>query len=264
MRIIVNLILSCCCFLAISFTIHAESWRGITPLRSTKTDVERLLGKPTETTDKLLTYRLPSESVFIYLITTETKSADLKRLRLGTVDSIQVMPRDTVYLSDLGLDEKKIVFTKGSKPEYAGFVGYIDQDAGLIVQMVGRRVDIIFYFANTKDRMRCPSCAIDPQTIANIPICVLCPTVAVTCRDSAEAGVAITFTGLVAGSGSEPTYHWTVNAGTITKGQGTSSIEVDTKNLAGKTITATVEVGGMDPACSRKASCDTPILPKQN
>ena len=60
------------------------------------------------------------------------------------------------------------------------------------------------------------------------------------------------------------TYHWTVSAGTTVKGQGTSSIEVHTSNLAGKTVTATVEVGGMDPACSKTASCSTPVTARKN
>ena len=58
------------------------------------------------------------------------------------------------------------------------------------------------------------------------------------------------------------TYNWTVSAGTITSGQGTSSITVDTKGTGGQTITATVEVGGVDPTCNRTASCSTPVKPK--
>jgi hypothetical protein len=56
-----------------------------------------------------------------------------------------------------------------------------------------------------------------------------------------------------------PTYSWTVSAGTITSGQGTDSITVDTANTGGQTITATVELGGLDPSCGRTASCSTPI-----
>jgi len=55
------------------------------------------------------------------------------------------------------------------------------------------------------------------------------------------------------------TYNWSVSAGTISSGQGTSSITVDTAGLGGQTVTATVEVGGLDPACSRTASCSTSV-----
>jgi hypothetical protein len=253
-------LISCCLFL-IAFAVRAESWRGIVPLWSTKTDVVRLLGEPSEATDKLLSYRFPSETVFISLITNDTPSANLKILRPGTVDNIQVMPKNTLYVADLGLDEKRIGFIKGSKPEYAGLQGYVDEDAGLIVKTSGREIEIIFYFANAKDRERCPRCAVDPQSIADVPICKLCPTIAVACPDQREAGNKIVFTASVTigTSTTEPTFKWTVDEGTILDGQGTSAITVYVTKLHGKTITATVEVGGIDPACSKTASCTTKI-----
>jgi hypothetical protein len=58
------------------------------------------------------------------------------------------------------------------------------------------------------------------------------------------------------------TYNWTVSAGTITAGQGTPSITVSAAGLAGQTITATVEIGGVDPTCNRTASCSTPVKPR--
>src|SRR5205823_13125607 len=60
-----------------------------------------------------------------------------------------------------------------------------------------------------------------------------------------------------------PTYNWTVSAGTITSGQGTTSITVDTKGLGGQTVTATVEVGGVEPTCTnRTASCSSRVRPR--
>jgi hypothetical protein len=55
------------------------------------------------------------------------------------------------------------------------------------------------------------------------------------------------------------TYNWTVSAGTITSGQGTRSITISTAGVAGGTITATVDVGGVDPSCNHTASCTFPI-----
>src|SRR5204862_5517989 len=49
------------------------------------------------------------------------------------------------------------------------------------------------------------------------------------------------------------------SAGTITSGQGTSSITVNAS--AGQTITATVDLGGLDPNCPKTASCTTSIKP---
>jgi hypothetical protein len=87
---------------------------------------------------------------------------------------------------------------------------------------------------------------------------VTCPTVSVSCPDAVDQGSSITYNASVS-SGGNVTYNWSVSAGTITGGQGTSSITVDTAGLGGQTVTATVDVGGIDPACSRTASCSTQV-----
>jgi len=60
----------------------------------------------------------------------------------------------------------------------------------------------------------------------------------------------------------QPTYNWSVSAGTITNGQGTTTITVDTAGLGSSTVTATVSLGGADPACTgTTASCSTAVKP---
>ena len=86
-----------------------------------------------------------------------------------------------------------------------------------------------------------------------------CPAISVTCPADVDQGTPITFSAAGAGN-MNVTYNWSVSAGTITGGQGTSSITVDTNELGGQTVTATVELGGLDPVCSRTASCTTGII----
>jgi hypothetical protein len=88
-----------------------------------------------------------------------------------------------------------------------------------------------------------------------------CPNVAVSCPADVAQGSPITFSATVTGGASSvtPTYNWSVSAGTITSGQGTSSITVDTADLGGQTVTATVEIGGYPPACAKTASCSTQV-----
>jgi hypothetical protein len=91
---------------------------------------------------------------------------------------------------------------------------------------------------------------------------LVCPTLTMSCSDeSVVAGALITFTAnLRQGTPAvSPTYNWTVSAGTITSGQGATTITVDTSGLAGQTVTATVELGGVDPSCERTKSWSTPI-----
>lgn len=77
---------------------------------------------------------------------------------------------------------------------------------------------------------------------------------------------SMTFTANVnGGSQDSPTFNWTVDKGTITSGQGTSSITVATNaDLAGQTITATVNVGGLCENCSpNSASSSGEVQPKE-
>lgn len=86
----------------------------------------------------------------------------------------------------------------------------------------------------------------------------VCPTVNVSCPDVTADGQPITFAANVGStSGITPTYNWTVSAGRITSGQGTSSITVDTTGLAGQTVRADLDLGGYGMRCP--ASCATSI-----
>jgi hypothetical protein len=99
-------------------------------------------------------------------------------------------------------------------------------------------------------------------TVAECTGCVPpCPTVAVSCPDAVDEGSPITFSASVTGGATNvtATYNWSVSAGTISSGQGTSTITVDTAGLGGQTVTATLEVGGYPPACGRTASCSTQV-----
>jgi hypothetical protein len=108
--------------------------------------------------------------------------------------------------------------------------------------------------AATVSVAECSDCRVPPPP---------CPTVTVSCPDAVDVGQAVTFTASVTGGpeGFAPTYNWSVSAGTITSGQGTSSITVDTAGLGGQTVTATVSLGGADPSCSTTNSCSTQVRP---
>ncbi|MFN2415413.1 MAG: PKD domain-containing protein, partial [Pyrinomonadaceae bacterium] len=87
-----------------------------------------------------------------------------------------------------------------------------------------------------------------------------CPTVDVSCpSDPVRPGTPITFTVKVSGGGYvTPTFNWTVSAGTISSGQGTSSITVDTSGLPNNSsLTGTVDVSGYDRSCESSDSCTT-------
>jgi hypothetical protein len=89
-----------------------------------------------------------------------------------------------------------------------------------------------------------------------------CPTVSVSCPSEIDANQPITFTASVTGGaeGATFTYNWSVSAGTISSGQGTSTITVDTTGVSGQGVTASVTIGGADPSCTgTTASCTTNV-----
>jgi len=71
-------------------------------------------------------------------------------------------------------------------------------------------------------------------------------------------GQPVTFTAQLAGAA--PAFNWTVSAGTISSGQGTASIMVETKGLSGVTVTAAVEVPGSAGPCASRSVFRTRIL----
>lgn len=79
-----------------------------------------------------------------------------------------------------------------------------------------------------------------------------CPKTTVKSPDSVHKGEMLKFTAEVKGGDEQvtPTFNWTVSAGAIESGQGTSTIQVSTKDLeADSTVTATVELGGYSRDC---------------
>ena len=86
-----------------------------------------------------------------------------------------------------------------------------------------------------------------------------CPNVSIYCPDVVQTGAPVTFTANISGGtpGITPVYNWKVSAGTITSGQGTSSITVDTAGLGGQPVTASLEVEGYNLEC--RASCQSSV-----
>ena len=85
-----------------------------------------------------------------------------------------------------------------------------------------------------------------------------CPTVTVSCPSEAVSKQPLTFEATVSGgyTDSTVTYKWSLSAGKIISGQGTSKVKVDVSDLTGQSLTGTVTVGGFNPKCSLNvASC---------
>lgn len=104
--------------------------------------------------------------------------------------------------------------------------------------------------------------SLSPQERPTPPLERLCPTLTVNAPDNVNESSSFFFTANVAGGDPNvtPNYNWSISAGTISKGQGTSTIEVTTNGLGTQTITATVEIGGFSGTCAKSNSASTYIV----
>jgi hypothetical protein len=94
----------------------------------------------------------------------------------------------------------------------------------------------------------------------------VCPAIEISCPTDVAIDQPITFTSRYSGgipANVTPVYNWTVSAGTIISGQGTDTIKVDTRGLAGQTVRASLSMGGYNLECSAECAVAVP-LPKLN
>ena len=92
----------------------------------------------------------------------------------------------------------------------------------------------------------------------------VCPAIEIICPTTIAIDQPLTFSSRATGgvpANINPGYNWTVSAGTIISGQGTDTIKVDTKGLAGQTVRATLSMGGYTLECSADCAVTIP-LPK--
>lgn len=90
-----------------------------------------------------------------------------------------------------------------------------------------------------------------------------CATVDLDGPSEAEPGTQVVFKIRITGPihTTRPDFNWTVSAGTITTGQGTQEITVDTVGLGGQEITVTAELSGAPPGCKASFSRTTQVKP---
>ncbi len=88
-----------------------------------------------------------------------------------------------------------------------------------------------------------------------------CGIVEVNGPAQVEAGEAVVFVVKTTSMlhTTSPRFNWTVSAGTITSGQGTASISVDSTGLGGAELIATAELVGAPPGCRASASATTKV-----
>ena len=128
---------------------RAEEWRGIVPLKSTRADVERLLGKP----NNLGRYQFKNERTYIHYATGSCNISDRCECFVpeDMVIEIYVQLEVELRFSSLNLDKAK--FTKTIYPEDPNLAVYSNDEAGIIYAVSERDDDVttIQYLPSAKD-----------------------------------------------------------------------------------------------------------------
>lgn len=156
-----KILLLCLCALILSGygPAEAKDWRGITPLHSTRADVEQLLGAPTDPSkEHSSVYKLEKETVLIFYASGPPCGDDTFsgwQVPRGTVVSITVSPTTKVRLSDLQIDLSK--YKKTVDFHRRDNISYVNEEEGESVNVFLDEVTYFTFFPAAKYKHhRCP------------------------------------------------------------------------------------------------------------
>ena len=140
---------------------QSNSWRGLTPLRSTCEDVKKVLG--IENCSPRTNYKIVELEVTIEFATGNCDKAPQSwRVSKDTVFAIILSPRIPMVPSQLGLDLSK--YKKRNDGEIVGIEHYTSEKDGVSVDMYAGVIQHVFlYPRKADDALRCSQ----PQQVAN-------------------------------------------------------------------------------------------------
>ena len=135
-------------FLIILFALvqmpSTTDWRGLSPLRSTRMDVERTLGPPDQNIDnKHLTYYFPDVVVYFYFDSNPKCSQKLPHTSWNVtpeiVTGIDVNLRHPPLVEETGIDLSKFKKIKGDFDLVDRYI-YLNEDNGFAIEVGGKYV----------------------------------------------------------------------------------------------------------------------------
>lgn len=144
---------------AIPFPIP-PNWKGLVPLKSTRSDVEKLFGSSRRSVPGPVIYENDSERVDVVYARNrcELWSGDWN-VPVDTVIQLEVTPVKTILLEDLSFDKSKYLVRRWSHP--SDWKTYTNEVEGISVETtdLGKNIEIvrvIRYFPKLSDKsMKC-------------------------------------------------------------------------------------------------------------
>jgi hypothetical protein len=146
----------CCLLMALCLECAclAEEWRGITPLRSARADVEKALNVKSE--GKSFDFFDLGEEWVMVFYSEGPCSGNLEKWNVptGRVLAIVVTPKPAYpkYLSALKVDPSRFKRSSSSTDYSAIITTYTDEVGGLVIEEVGEHIGALIYRPSAKDR----------------------------------------------------------------------------------------------------------------
>jgi hypothetical protein len=148
---------------------YRNSWRGLIPLHSNRTDVERLLGSPAKSSGSDYEYQTDHELVGVRYSTGVCKSGkDEWNVPAGVIVEFSVSPIPAFEIRKLRLDPIRFQRAEWPPLEYGGKpVNYTDAANGIIIRAIddGRVetvISITYSPARKDEQLRCPGAKRSP------------------------------------------------------------------------------------------------------
>lgn len=167
MRVISKVAIGICLIVCSVTVVIAKDWRGIVPLHSTKDDVIRLLGQPTDISESRAKYHLKDEDVYIVFSSKELCNS-VRKVNPGTVLMIEVTPHGKKRLQEFQNDLRLFRRFDPSSPRNMGYSAYINDEEGFIIRSYKGIVEKLFYLASAKERGLCTDYYKQPESFAEI------------------------------------------------------------------------------------------------
>lgn len=125
------------------------------------------VGSPAEENENRLVYHLHKEDVLIVLSGSKFCNYKNSAIPPGTVLMIQVTPREKFVFKEIR-NEGKNWRTFEPSSQDSNWLGYIDDEEGLLGRTFQDSVDRIFYIPTAKERAACPPYYDRPEEMAQI------------------------------------------------------------------------------------------------
>lgn len=134
-----------------------NSWRGIVPLRSTRADVERLLGGASKSHGQTRIYKTKSERVDVSYSSGRCGQGQLWNVGPGVVTRLVVTPQQKTLIQDV--DTTGYVRVMESHPE--NWVQYWSADGGIFIQTIKTHdaeeiLSITYQPTKNEKALKCP------------------------------------------------------------------------------------------------------------